>query len=238
MPFVQGALGANSGPTTSVSSATATFGSAVGSGNTILVAIGGYLTAGVVTGASVADDKSNSYTQLQARTDGGAEVTIYVFAAINVTNGPTALTFTAGGATTLLNCQALGQEYSSVGPVNGSLANSQFTPGTTANVITTGNLTTTVNGCTIWGVSINGSTSPNNTTAVGAGFTQRTKDPTDGDIGFISEDRVQSTAGAIAATFTDATSGGTNRYATCVVALAPPYVPYDPWPQWAPLLAG
>jgi hypothetical protein len=167
-------------------------------------------------------DGTNSYTPragtlLQNASDGWSRE---CFSKDNLTGGPTVITVTLSGA--------MSEQLVTIDEYTGALSSGSFdqgttarqvNPGTASNAVTSGTVTPTVDGELIWGYG--GSslhTSPIYT--VGTGFTLRqrlsSKNPT-------SEDLVQGTAAAIAATFTDNVSSDTSY--TTVVTLKPAAAP-------------
>ena len=96
--------------------------------------------------------------------------------------------------------------------------NPQSAPGTGANAVTSGNVTTTTNGQYIFGATIQDDFGPIAITP-GTGFTER--ESTDADNATVpqdSEDRIQATAGNIAATFTQNVN---KDICTCMMTFKP-----------------
>jgi hypothetical protein len=207
---VQGVAGSNSG-STPVSSASVTL-SAVGSGGSICGVVdwgggNGTLSASLT---SVTDDKGNNYhlepTPLLNVTDDQYYIG---FSLTNITNAPTVLTANFSDSDGFRGIAA--EEFS-----GGSTASTderdvhtgqyQSSPGTGTDAITSGSVTTTVDGDLLWGAvgfPVGNSLSPG--TGFTSGFT--------GNGGINSEYRVQTTAGAgTAATFTTAFNCETSTF--------------------------
>ena len=174
-----------------------TFGAAITSPDAVVCWITNDTSVGTV--ASVADDKTNSYTI--PATGGSVNDTTHqqsltVAYALNLTNAPTTITVTFSASETFrgISCD----EFSHVltaGAVDGNTMQWLTAPGSGADAITSGNITTTASGdLIVGGVVISSGTA---TITSGANFTIRENDAT------ASESLVQSSAGAIAATFTE-----------------------------------
>jgi len=96
---------------------------------------------------------------------------------------------------------------------DGTVANTQASPGSSTDAVTSTAVTTTVNGDYIFGASFG--TNVGSTINAGTGFTIREQDAA----GFSTEDQIQSSSGSIAATFTNTNVGESNI--TMVMALKP-----------------
>jgi hypothetical protein len=211
--------GANSGFFTgSGNTESATFANPVGAGDTVCGVVDiAFSSSGSIT--SVTDDKSNTYTVLDTQSNVSNSFA-GSFCLANITNGPSTITVTyssdvTGYATVIL------AEYSgvaSVSAVDVHTSAQQAGVGTGTNAVTSGNATTTANGDLIFGVaaSLNGGAGSYFTSS-GTGFTQRTQTIQSSSFALTTEDLVQPTAGAIAATFTASTSG--LSWGTFLVAL-------------------
>ncbi len=161
---------------------------------------------------SVTDNQGNTYTVYQT---GGADATNGLSAALyyraNITNAPTVITanFTGGPSFRAI----VADEFSGLATASiadGAHLNVQASsPGTGTDAITSGSITTTVAGNTVYGYTVN--TSGAEVGSPGTGYTGATS-VTQQD----SEYLVQGSAGAIAATFTQA--AGASRI-TGVLAL-------------------
>ena len=119
-----------------------TFGTTVGSGHTVCVAVAPSGASGTPT---VTDDKSNTYTLVTDATSGSDGV--WLFFAANITNGPQTITATLAGATFFF---VGGDEFSGVSNrQDGFNANAAFPNPPTS----TGTWATSLNGDLIWGKS-------------------------------------------------------------------------------------
>jgi hypothetical protein len=97
-------------------------------------------------------------------------------------------------------------------PLDKHAMQKQVGPGTGTDAVTSGNVTTTANGDYIFGVTFDDA-GTNPTFTAGTGFTSRVTLPVSG--GLSMEDKIQSTAGSVAATFT---SSGGNDTITGIMA--------------------
>ena len=204
-----------------VQSPTAVTGS---SGTTLAIAYGSNVTAGNLLvchiyanhGISgVADSRSQTFTSAVNVTD-GATYSLATFYYANTTGGADTVTVTFAGAITYASLQC--SEYSGVAtssPLDKFASNSQTTPGTGANAVTSGSVTTTTDGQLIvgWSTAL---TVGAGTTSAGTGFTGRTN--VFGDT--LCEDQVQTSAGAIAATFTS--TSATSNFITLITTYKAP----------------
>lgn len=194
------------------------------SGTTITQAFGSNVTAGSLLTchiyanhgiSSVADSLTQTFTSAVTVTD-GATFSLATFYFPNSAAGADTVTVTFAGAVTYASLQCA--EYSgvaAVSPLDQSTSNNQTTPGTGSNAITSGNVTTTTNGQLIVGWTT-AFTVGVGTVSAGTGYTGRTN--VFGDT--IFEDQVQSSAGAIAATFT--TTSATSNYVTILTTYKAP----------------
>lgn len=188
------------------------------SGTSINLAYGSNVTAGGLLvcyiyanhGISgVADSRSQTFTAAVNVTD-NATYSLAIFYYANTTAGADTVTVTFLGAITYASLQC--SEYSGVAtssPLDKFASNSQTDPGTAANAITSGNVTTTTNGQLIVGWTsalVVGA----GTVSAGTGYTGRTN--VFGDT--LHEDRVQASSGSIAATFT--TNNAASDYITLI----------------------
>jgi len=233
---VQGNSAGNAGTAASVA---VTLGAAVGSGNTVCgwVSWGEGPTTTHLT--SVTDDKGNTYTISDRLGDGNNAQAGAMFFRGNITNGPTIITANFSPNQTFLQIGA--DEYSgalaATNPSDGhSVAAAVQTGSTATDFLSSGSFTTSVNGDLIYGVTMD--TFGATLASAGTGYTQRQTNTIAVDA--TSEDKVQSTAGSVAATFTTSNAGG--RYITLAVAIQPTggavaKTPYTPWPQLGPILA-
>lgn len=154
--------------------------------------------------SSVADNTlANTYTPGPTIRDTNNGYTWSGFYCLNITNGPTRITATVSSSTQFSTIVVDG--FSGVlasGAFDGGAANVQLTIPPAANTITSTAITPTANGDLIIGatVSLGGSGS----LAAGTGFTAGVNSSPD----FFSEYLVQTTAGSVAATFTNSTTEG------------------------------
>jgi hypothetical protein len=198
------------------------FGSPVTPGSCVVIGVTTY--NGAQMPAGVTDDKGNTYTQSDQAVDSGAGGAVTTYYLTNIRNLPTTLTLDMGRANTAGTIAI--HEYSGIvttaDPRDGHAINFQHNPTpTTTDGITSGNITTTVNGDTIWGY-VGDTGAFNNSPAIGTGFAQREIDATN-TAGWTSEDEVQVTAGVTAATFTS--NQGGNNFITAVMALKAAPIP-------------
>lgn len=188
------------------------------SGTTIAVAYSSNVTAGGLLVchiyanhgiSSVADSRSQTYSASTNVTD-GATYSLATFYFPNTTGGACTITCTFAGAVTYASMQVA--EYSGVAtslPLDQTTSNNQTTPGTATDAITSGSVTTTTDGQLIvgWTTAL---TVGVGTVTAGTNYTARTN--IFGDT--VDEDRVQTSAGSIAATFT--TTSATSNYITII----------------------
>lgn len=202
---VQGNLHSNgAGASTTVA---VTLGATVGSAHMLAVCVawGNSLVSDVVN--SITDDKSNTYTIVDTVRDATNSETFVSAYAFNITNAPITITATLNASRNFNGI--LVDEFSGIlttNPIDGHAMQVQAAPGTGANAITSGNFTTASNGDLIYGCNVD-TAGPGDANS-GTGFTQ--------DLflsnGFVTEHKVQSSAGSVAATFTATT--GTDGFIT------------------------
>jgi hypothetical protein len=202
---IQGAITVSATTCTStvVTTLALSLGGAVGSGHTVTGLVSYGLGSVAPTVSSITDDKSNTYTLVDNAIKAGATNTWGTsFFLQNITNGPT--TITANFSQGVRFNRMLLDEYSGVAassPLDGHTAQNQNTPGTGANVVTSGNFTTASNGDLIIGSTVYLATN----SAVTAGTSPLSYTLRTGDLNgcaLESEDANQTTASAsTAATF-------------------------------------
>lgn len=231
---VQGNAAGAAGPAATVA---VTLGAAVGSGNSLC----GWVSWGsntLTTLTSVTDDKGNTYTISDKFPDNANVQSGAMFFLGNITNGPTIITAHFSPNQNFLQIGA--DEYSGVlaatNPSDGHSVCAAVQTGSTAtDFLSSGSFTTAVNGDLIYGVTMD--TFNATLATAGTGYTQRQTSTAQSDT--TSEDKVQSTAGSVAATFTTSSAGG--RYITLAVAIkaaaSAAQPPYEPWRQRGPILA-
>ena len=197
---------------------TASFGSTVAIPFASNVTAGNHLTCHINANhgiSTVTDSLGQSFSSAVNVTD-GATYSLATFYKENTAGGANTVTATFAGTITYASIQC--SERSGVA-TSGSLdkfaSNSQTTPGTGANAVTSGNVTTTTDGQLIvgWSTAL---TVGAGTTSAGTGFTPRTN--VFGDT--LIEDQVQASAGSIAATFT--TTSATSNFITLITTFKAP----------------
>jgi len=209
---VQGAQTETAGTTSSLSAA---FSSAVGSGSAV-VGVATWDSLGGVTLSAVTDDKGNSYRIVDTFNDTTNNQAAASFVLGNIANAPKTITAKFSVATQYVTI--IVDEYSGIvaaaDPRDGNAVQSQTSVATTADAITSGSITTSKNGDLIWGAAVNisGSQAP----VAGAGFTQLESDAVTSTAPTTTEQRSQTAAGAVAATFSAPSSA---THITFVVAL-------------------
>lgn len=185
------------------------------SGTTVAVAYSSNLTAGnlitVCINAnkgvtSLTDSLGHTYTAATLLTD-GSTYAMGLYYVPNITGGANTVTLTLNGAVTYAHAEI--HEYSGVAttsPLDQTTGQFQAAPGTGANAVTSGNVTTTTDGQLIFGCT-NSLTYGASTVSAGTSFTKRQEVFSDSP----SEDRVQPSAGLVAATYTT-TAAATNYF--------------------------
>ncbi len=173
-----------------VGTSLAASGAVVGSGNTV---IGSFSidSSGGGDIVSVTDDKGNTYTVVDNVNDAANVQRFCSFVLGNIANGPSTIT---AGSTSKSFRTVTWEEISGVAalsdPRDGHGGQLQTAPGTSSNGVTSGSVTTTVNGDLIWGATCN--SSDGTVPSVGSGFAAGTGD-SDGAI-IVTENRTQTTA--------------------------------------------
>lgn len=150
---------------------------------------------------SVTDDQSNTYSLVTAITDSTNNGVIQLFYKENVTSVTTVTAhFTSSAQVRVAISNYTGIATASA--IDGHTGQVQTTPGTGANIVTTGTFTPTTNGDLIYGgcseafggaIVYTAGTSPN-------AFTQRASNTGAENDALFTEDFIQSTAASIAAT--------------------------------------
>lgn len=187
------------------STVTATFTTSNNTTGNILVA---FANGGLAPTITFTDGAGNTWTSIGTGTSGFSFTCQAGWAQV-VSGGGTKITITANftvasGNQTLIITELSGIDTTT--PVdNFAYANTTFGTGTDA--FSSGNFTTTNNGCLIYG-AITDENGNANAFSAGTGFTRRESYTFDGGGRFAaSEDLIQSTAGSIAATFTNTVGG-------------------------------
>jgi hypothetical protein len=198
------------------STITASFGSNVTAGNAIALWVMWIRPIGTntLTLTSVTGCWSGGASLVNNHTSGdqGRSALGYVS---NVTGGACTITATFNASmNSNYDVTIIAHEVSGIAttdPYDGSTIQTQDSPGTGANALTSGNIITTSNGDYIFAAT--GDTGYSSTATAGTNYTGRVS----GDDGTRSEDRIQAAAGSIAGTFT--TSDGFAIFLTGVLAL-------------------
>ncbi len=180
-----------------------TFTSNVTAGNLIC----GMASWGSGTGSvsSVTDSLGNTYTVVDTvhnATDGVSAATFY---AKNITGGACTVTVTFDTTydfRTVAVHEASGLDTTA--PLDVHTGQAQTTPGTGANAVTSGAVTTTAAGDYIFGATTNTGGSDDTPVTAGTGYTIRENTAFSNFVQTATESQVQGSAGSIAATFTHA----------------------------------
>jgi glucose/arabinose dehydrogenase len=194
--FVKSAANDSYGPTVNV-----TFSGSVTAGNVIAAFVGWYPKTDTLSSLT-ATCVSGAFTLLDNPTTGVESRAALAYGVVSTT-GPCTVTATASAGTAYID--AIVHEISGVdtsSPLDNSQhrINAQAEPGTGANAVTTGNITTTQNGDYIFGAAFNEGLNGSLTVTAGTGYNSRQADLS----GFmLSEDRIQPSAGTVAATFSN-----------------------------------
>lgn len=201
---------------TSSTTVAVTLPSTVGSGHALFVSVG--TASATDTIVSITDDKGNTYTVAdQTHNTIGAYtwVTAYI---INVANAPQTITATWGSSnpfSAIMVDEASGIATSSAIDGHSSQKFGDPTPvGTGANAVTSGSITTTVNGDIIYSSTVDCTSLG---LVNGTGFTAIQSVAST----FYSQSLIQSSAGSIAGTLTAVDGTSSDRIITSVVALQP-----------------
>ena len=166
---------------------------------------------------SVTDTQGNSYTVVDNPTSGtyGRAAMAYAIARATAADTVSCNFSTAGLGKSIAVHEVSGVNTSA--PLDGHKMAVRTSPGTAANAVTSTNITTTTSGDYVLGFTFNSSSNGADWNA-GTGYVRR-QDLRTAAYAVASEDRIQTTAGAIAATFT-ATSFG-YEFITGVMAFRP-----------------
>lgn len=199
MSFIQGNTHQNgAGAATTVA---VTLGSPVAVGNSIFISVGIGGSDGTET-VAIQDDKGNVYVIKDQRRDAAQTYSWQLAYFSNAINSPQTITATISGSRSFLTIMA--DEHSNVGVFDKSALNDQVAPGNGTDVITSGSVTTSANGELIYSscVCVN-----SDGIVIGTGFSGNQSPAV--AFTFISESKLQVSAGAVAATYT-ATVGGSS----------------------------
>lgn len=193
------------------------FGSAVSSGNTVIVAAAGNVSSGGQPTISITDDKSNTYTLETSQTNGwdAAQNTwLQVFVASGITNGPTTITLSTSAPAAFI--RMILEEWSGIASTNFIDGNNiQLQSGT--NSLSSGNFTPAVSGDLIWGATLEATGDTSANASAGSGFTAGNTTGTGGVVFMSTENKVQTSAGSTSTTFT--ITAGVQEYITGGIAL-------------------
>lgn len=190
------------------------FGVAVTSGNNVR----GWVTWGTAVAGdliSVTDNKSNTYTISDKILGTTNNQSLASFHKENITNAPTTITanITGGiGACGIIIEEWSGEDNSGTA-INAHGGQRQVSPGTGTDAVSSGNITTNVDGCNICGAAMDVNFVG---TALGVGTGETLSDDYYTDAKCKSESETQPTQGNVAATFT--LIGSSNE--TLAVAMA------------------
>jgi hypothetical protein len=195
-------------------------GSTIGTGNLVCgTCVWGTQTASDLT--SVTTNQSQTATIVDKFVDATSNETVATFYLANVAAGTT--TFTMNMASSLFTLEIAWDEYSGIAtatPIDGHAGQYQINPGTGTDACTSTSIATTANGDLIYAVGYSMNTGITNLTA-GTGFTNRSSSTGNG-FNFYTADKVQSTAGSVAATWTADSGGNADTTGTMVMAFAVP----------------
>jgi hypothetical protein len=200
----------------STATAAAKFANAVTASDVIAVLCAWTGTTQTLT--RVSDTQGNAYTIVDNPTSGSYGRAAMAYAVAGV-SGPDTVTCTFSSAS--MGKSVVAHEIGGVNaavPLDGHKMTVRLSPGTGANAISSGAITTTVNGDYLLGFTFNSSSNQADWNA-GTGFTRR-QDLRVASYTVASEDAIQSAAGAAAATFT-ATAGAVGEFITGILALRP-----------------
>jgi hypothetical protein len=171
---------------------------------------------------TITDDQGGTYVLLDNQNHFTHWYT-QTFVRYGITNGPVTITAHFSGGTTT-STELVWDEYSGVNGTDNSGAGhtSLFTSlvSTQTGAVSSGNITTTTAGDTIYGVALPAAEIQEAT--VGSGFMQEIYDSQEG---IMTEDKVQSAVGAVDAHFTSAASDSWVAFMVAMKPAIPPPVP-------------
>lgn len=187
---------------TSAATIPITLDSAISSGSTIAgIATWSNRTA---TATSVTDDMGNSYTIVDDVSDTTNDQRAISFYRANITNAPITITVNLSGSESgrASNVREI-SGADTTAPLDKNFGAGPTAWGTGANAVTSGNQTTTANGEYIFGGTVDTSALRTANFALGTGFSTLIQDGLlSTRINTATEHQIQTSAGAIAATFT------------------------------------
>lgn len=183
-----------------------------------LIVVAATWNSSTYTTITCSDSQSNVYSPVVYQNDATNSQMVGVCYAPNIAAGATTVTVAWGGAPS--NRALSIHEYSGVATANPlDVTTGTTAVGTTAtDNISSGSVTTNVDGALIFGAIEDTTGNPTSATA-GTGFTSRTNTGAVGANEFNTEDLVQTNAGSIAATMTYGDNA--QRYAALVLAFRP-----------------
>jgi len=179
-----------------------------------------------VTGrtVTVSDNGSNTYTAVDTQADGANTNSCWSFYSINLINSATTLTVNLSASAVV---SVVIDRFSGEGAatLNAHATNDQSSPGSGTNAIFASS--TSIGGANDRNCAFVYDVNSGTTTAHGTGYS----DAYSASTNYHSEYSTGSGKGS----FTDSTNGPVDMMMT----FSPPAgaVPYDPWPQWSPILA-
>lgn len=179
----------------------ATFGSGVGSGSTVCGAVAYSEAVGTVT--SITDDQSNSYT-IQRTVASAGDVGLVTFFGSNISGAPTVITVTYSSGSMIYRALVIA-EFSGVhtSPLDVETGQEQLEVSPATDAITSGSVTTTVDGVGVCGFALRTVGLGADSFAAGTNYTERAETGSASNIDLAIETRVQTSAGSIAATWTN-----------------------------------
>ncbi len=199
--YVQGISSGNDASGTTVFAA---FPGNTSAGDLIVVAVSWDTSSSAQ--ASVSDSQGNTYVRATTSNNTTTFQALAVYYAANIKGGADTVTVTLNPSAGYRRLQI--QEYSGVAitdPVDVTSQNIDLNGDTTTDGVTSTNAVTTANGDLIFGVATQDSGT--NTISAGTGFAQRLELNNGSDNPMVAEDRTQSAAGSVAATFTLSAAG-------------------------------
>lgn len=223
--FVQAANNGTDGTTATTIAATV---SAVGAGNMIAGVVSwGSATAADLT--SITDGKGNTYTVVRTVVDSTNTGCTASFYGYNLSGGPTAITANFGSAQPYrsISVMEFSGERTASSPLDGTNEQGQLqtAPGTGTDGAKSGagTMTPSVNGCLVWGGSVDTGAlgSGSSLFTAGTNFTEpaNAEHQLSGHVSASSEYWIQTTATAANASFT---CGQASAHATLMMIFAPP----------------
>lgn len=181
------------------STITCVFGSNITAGNAVVCGV--YWTSSVVTLVSVTGS-SDTFT-VNGTTLQLTGVTVSSAVQFTSVGGYTTLTATFSASSSITHMMACHEVSGGATAVDASNIRNQAAPGHTADAITSNSFTTTSNGDYIFGFMVDNNAT-GDATAHGTGYTERVNLTT---LPMVTEDKIQSSSGAITVTFTDSGTG-------------------------------